>query len=53
VDAQLAGPDSEQEFARGQDYHRRDAFYRFNQTFQEFFDMSARVDTTFPAATTA
>ena len=38
---------STEEFARGKDYHRRDAFYRFNQTFQEFFDMTAAVDTTF------
>ena len=39
---------SETEFARGKDYHRRDAFYRFNQTFQEYFDMAAKVETTFP-----
>jgi hypothetical protein len=38
---------SAEEFARGKDYHRRDNFYRFNQTFQEFFDMSAKLDTTF------
>lgn len=36
------------EFARGKDYHRRDAFYRFNQTFQEYFDMAAQIETTFP-----
>lgn len=40
---------SDVEFARGKDYHRRDAFYRFNQTFQEFFDMSAKMETTFPS----
>ena len=40
---------STEEFARGKDYHRRDAFYRFNQTFQEFFDLTAKLDTTFPA----
>ena len=34
-------------FATGEDYHRRDLFYRFNQTFQEYFDMSAEMDTTF------
>jgi len=34
-------------FARSHDGYRRDAFYRFNQTFQYFFDASARVDTTF------
>ena len=39
---------SEVEFARGKDYHRRDAFYRFNQTFQEFIDNSAKMQTTFP-----
>jgi len=38
---------SDEEFARGKDYHRRDAFYRFNQTFQEYFDFSAKIDTTF------
>jgi len=35
-------------FARSPDYHRRDKFYRFNQTLQDFFDASARIDTTFP-----
>jgi hypothetical protein len=40
---------SDTEFAKGKDYHRRDAFYRFNQTFQEYFDMAAKVETTFPA----
>lgn len=38
---------SESEFARGKDYHRRDAFYRFNQTLQEYFDISAQMETTF------
>ncbi|HMS60486.1 MAG TPA: hypothetical protein PKA49_16745 [Tepidiformaceae bacterium] len=33
--------------ARGKNYTRRDAFYRFNQTLQEYFDMSAKMDTTF------
>jgi len=33
--------------ARSNDGYRRDAFYRFNQTFQYFFDASARIDTTF------
>ena len=36
-----------EELARGHDYHRRDAFYRFNQTFQEYFDMTSVLDTTF------
>lgn len=39
---------SEVEFAQGKDYHRRDAFYRFNQTFQEYFDNTAKMDTTYP-----
>jgi hypothetical protein len=38
---------SDVEFARGKDYHRRDSFYRFNQTFQEFFDMTAKIETEF------
>jgi hypothetical protein len=38
---------SEKEFAVGKDYHRRDAFYRFNQTFQEYFDGTAKMETTF------
>ena len=38
---------SAEEFARGKDYHRRDAFYRFNQTFQEYFDNSAQMETSF------
>jgi hypothetical protein len=38
---------SEAEFARGKDYHRRDNFYRFNQTLQEYFDISAKFETTF------
>ena len=40
---------STEELARGKDYHRRDAFYRFNQTFQEYFDNAAKMETTFPA----
>jgi hypothetical protein len=39
---------SEKEFAVGKDYNRRDAFYRFNQTFQEYFDIAAKFETTFP-----
>ena len=35
---------SEVEFARGENYHERDKFYRFNQTFQEFFDNTAKMD---------
>src|SRR5690606_8420295 len=40
---------SNEELARGKDYVRRDAFYRFNQTLQEYFDMSAKMETTYPA----
>lgn len=38
---------SDTEFARGKDYHRRDAFYRFNQTFQDYFDLTAKLETTY------
>jgi hypothetical protein len=41
---------SNEELAIGKDYVRRDAFYRFNQTLQEYFDMSAQMETTYPAA---
>ena len=34
-------------FARSNDGYRRDAFYRFNQSFQYLFDASAQIDTTF------
>ena len=40
----LNNPD---EFAQAEDYYRRDKFYRFNQTFQDFFDSSSKVETTF------
>jgi hypothetical protein len=33
--------------ARSHDGYRRDAFYRFNQSFQYFFDVSAKIDTQF------
>ena len=36
-----------EDLARSHDGYRRDAFYRFNQTFQYFFDTSAKIDTTF------
>jgi hypothetical protein len=38
---------SSEELARGKDYHRRDLFYRFNQTFQEYFDMASKMETTY------
>jgi hypothetical protein len=46
----LATPE---EFARSDDYYRRDLFYRYNQSFQHFFDTSAKIDTQFaePART--
>ncbi len=34
-------------FARSNDGYRRDAFYRFNQSFQHFFDTSAKIETKF------
>lgn len=34
-------------FARSHDGYKRDAFYRFNQSFQHFFDSSAGIDTKF------
>ena len=40
----LATPE---EFAQADDYYRRDLFYRFNQSFQHFFDSSAKIDTQF------
>ena len=38
--------------ARSQDGYRRDAFYRFNQSIQDFFNASSKIDTQFaePAA---
>jgi len=42
--------DSSTEFARSNDYNRRDKFYRFNQSFQNFFDASAQIDTQFQDA---
>jgi hypothetical protein len=39
-------------FARSHDGYRRDAFYRFNQSIQDFFNASAKIETQFaePAA---
>ena len=34
-------------FAQSQDGYRRDAFYRFNQSIQDFFNAAAKIDTTF------
>jgi hypothetical protein len=40
----LEDPDG---LARSNDGYRRDAFYRFNQTFQYFFDASGQIETSF------
>lgn len=40
----LESPD---EFAQSRDYYLRDKFYRFNQSFQNFFDASAKIQTEF------
>ena len=39
--------ESPEELAKGEDYNRRDLFYRFNQTLQDFFDASSSLETTF------
>ena len=41
---------SDVELAIGKDYVRRDAFYRFNQTLQDYFDMASKFETTYPVA---
>ncbi len=33
--------------ARSNDGYRRDLFYRFNQSFQHFFDATSQIDTKF------
>ena len=38
---------------RSHDGYRRDAFYRFNQSLQDFFDASSKIDTQFAAAVSA
>lgn len=45
--------ESPEELAKGDDYNRRDLFYRFNQTLQDFFDASSTIDTSFPQPATA
>ncbi len=35
--------------AKGQDGYKVDLFYRYNQSLQDFFDSSAKLDTTFAA----
>lgn len=39
--------DRDNGICRGEDQYRADLFFRYNQTFQNFFDASARVETTF------
>ena len=39
--------------ARSHDGYRRDAFYRFNQSIQDFFNAAAKIDTQFAAPATA
>ena len=36
-------------FAQAHDGYRRDAFYRFNQSIQDFFNAAAKIDTQFAA----
>ena len=38
---------TEKELAIGKDYIRRDAFYRFAQTLQDYFDTASKFETTF------
>lgn len=40
-------------FARSHDGYRRDAFYRFNQSIQDFFNASAKIDTQFATGVAA
>jgi len=40
-------------FAKSFDGYKRDTFYRFNQSLQHFFDVSAKIDTKFAAAARA
>ena len=40
-------------FAKSYDGYKRDAFYRFNQSLQHFFDSSAKIDTKFAAGARA
>ena len=38
---------SAEEFAQAEDYYRRDLFYRYNQSFQIYFDSAAKIETEF------
>ena len=46
----LTRPDG---FALSHDGYRRDAFYRFNQSLQHFFDMSSQIETDFAVSASA
>lgn len=35
------------QLAQAKDEYRRDLFYRFNQTFQDYFNASAKIDTSY------
>ena len=37
-------------FAKAEDQSAKDKFYRYGQTFQEFFNASAEIETVFPTA---
>ena len=39
-------------FARSHDGYRRDAFYRFNQSLQHFFDASSKIETEYAVGAT-
>ncbi len=39
--------DREDGLCRGEDQYRADLFFRYNQTFQNFFDASHQIETTF------
>ena len=39
-------------FAKSDDQSKKDAFYRYGQTFQQFFNASAEIDTEFAVPTT-
>ena len=40
-------------FAKSDDQSRKDSFYRYGQTFQQFFNASAEIDTEFAVPATA
>lgn len=40
-------------FAKSDDQSKKDSFYRYGQTFQQFFNASAEIDTEFAVSATA